>query len=120
MSAPRGPITPALWSNPDYALRTPAQAARLVDTWQVVEGSVSQVRAQHDAVFLEFGEDRAHDLAVRIPISIAQAMEVDPAELAGRKIRVRGWIGKTLGPVIAIDHAEQIETIGRLRRTASE
>src|SRR5579871_5507837 len=29
-----------LWRDPDYALRNPHQAARLVDSWQVVEGTV--------------------------------------------------------------------------------
>ena len=109
-----------LWTNPDYALRTPDQAARLVDTWQVVEGVVTAVHPTHDAVYLEFGDDRARDLAVRIPNWAVKELEFDPGALAGHKLRVRGWIGKSLGPVIAINHPEQIETIGHVRRVAAQ
>jgi len=109
-----------LWTNPDYALRTPDQAARLVDTWQVVEGVVTAARTTHNGTILAFGDDPAHDLAVRIPNWIATELNVDPATLAGRKVRVRGWIGKSFGPVIAVNHAEQIEIVGHARRVAAE
>jgi hypothetical protein len=92
----------------------------LVDTWQVVEGVVVAAREQHGSVTLDFGDNPAHDLAVRIPAAVVQQMDVDPRTLAGHKLRVRGWVGKTVGPVIAIDHPEQIETIGHARRVAAQ
>ena len=109
-----------LWDNPDYALRTPGQAARLTDTWQIVEGMVVAARVTHGDIYLAFGEDRERDLAVRIPDAIAEELALDPDALVGRKLRVRGWIGKTIGPVIAIDHAEQIELGARARRVAAQ
>jgi micrococcal nuclease len=109
-----------LWANPEYAMRTPEQAARLVDTWQIVEGVVLAAREQRGSYYLEFGEDRARDLAVRIPAGVAKEMEADPATFAGRKVRVRGWIGKSIGPFVALDHAEQLELVGHARRVAAQ
>ncbi len=93
---------------------------RLVDSWQVVEGIVARAETRRDSVDLVLGDDRAHDLTVRVPVAIARTMEIDPASLEGRHVRVRGWIGKTEGPTITVSHAEQIETIGRARRAEAE
>ena len=109
-----------LWDNPEYALRSPEQAATLTDTWQVVEGKVAKARTTRSGLYLDFGADPAHDLAVRIPLSVARNMEFDPTALAGHKIRVRGWIGKTIGPLITLDHPEQIEALGHPRRVAAQ
>jgi len=108
-----------LWGVPEYALRRPEEAARLIDTWQVVEGTVRAVDQARGAVYLEFGAEPASALGVRIPAGIARAMAVDPTNLAGRHVRVRGWIGKGAGPLIVLDHAEQIEIVGRARRDVS-
>lgn len=109
-----------LWGDSKYALRHADEVARLVDSWQVVEGVVARAETRHDAVDLVLGDDRAHDLTVRVPTIVARTMEVDPATLEGRHLRVRGWIGKTEGPTITVSHAEQIETVGRARRVEAE
>lgn len=109
-----------LWGDPKYALRHADEVARLIDSWQVVEGVVDHAETRHNAVDLVLGGDRVHDLTVRIPIGVARTMEADPSDLAGRRIRVRGWIGKTEGPTITLSHAEQLETIGRVRHAEAE
>ena len=109
-----------LWGDSKYALRHADEVTRLVDSWQVVEGIVARAETRRDFVDLVLGDDRAHDLTVRVPVAIARTMEIDPASLEGRHVRVRGWIGKTEGPTITVSHAEQIETIGRARRAEAE
>jgi micrococcal nuclease len=109
-----------LWSEAKYALRHADEVTRLLDSWQVVEGIVARAEARHDAVDLVLGDDRAHDLTVRVPMAVVRTMEIDPATLEGRHVRVRGWIGKTEGPTITLNHAEQLETIGRVRRAEAE
>ena len=105
-----------VWNDPAYAVRDPDDTARLLDTWQVVEGTVRAERPGHGAVYLEFGDAPGNSLGVRIPEAVARDMAVDPDELRGRKVVVRGWIGKGIGPLIVLDHAEQIEPLGRARR----
>ena len=105
-----------LWADPDYALRRPDQALRLIDSWQVVDGRVQSAILRRGAADLYFGDNPARDLEVRVPAGIARRMDYDPAKLAGQRIRVRGWIGKGQGPVITLNHAEQIEVMGRAQR----
>jgi hypothetical protein len=105
-----------LWGDSRTALRHADAVMRFIDSWQVVDGIVVSVAPRHNAIDLRLGDDEARDLSIRIPTYIAQSMETDPANLAGRHLRVRGWIGKGVGPLITVNHAEQIELIGRPRQ----
>lgn len=98
-----------LWGDPAYALRRADEAQRFIDSVQVVEGRVSSANPVHGGVYLNFGEDWRRSLGVHIPPSVVRAMPVDPLALAGRELRVRGWIGKGIGPLITVSHPEQIE-----------
>jgi endonuclease YncB( thermonuclease family) len=108
-----------LWSDSRTALRHADAVVRFVDSWQVVDGIVVAVAPRHNAIDLHLGDDETRDLSIRIPTYIAQAMPTDPSTLTGRHLRVRGWIGKGVGPLITINHAEQIEIVGRPRRQAA-
>ncbi len=109
-----------LWGDTHTALRHAGEIARFIDSWQVVDGTVISVNPRHNAIDLRLGDDEAHDLSIRIPTSIAQAMPTDPATLVGRHLRVRGWIGKGIGPLITLNHAEQIEVVGRPHQRVAE
>jgi endonuclease YncB( thermonuclease family) len=121
-AAERGPCArrQGLWADPDYAVRRPDQAAHMIDSWQVVEGTIAAVERRHGVVDLRFGDDPARDLAIRVPGEVARGLGYDPASLAGRHVRVRGWIGKGVGPLLTLSHAEQIQLIGRPRQVAAE
>lgn len=109
-----------LWADPRTALRHAEAISRFIDSWQVVDGTVVAANPRHNAVDLQLGDDESHDLTIRIPISVAQTMDSDPSELVGRHLRVRGWIGKGVGPLIVLNHPEQIELVGRKRRKMAD
>jgi endonuclease YncB( thermonuclease family) len=109
-----------LWGDARTALRHADAVMRFIDSWQVVDGTVIAVTPRHNAIDLHFGDDEAHDLSIRIPGAIAEGMQTDPASLIGRHLRVRGWIGKGIGPLIVLNHAEQIEIVGRRRQRVAD
>ncbi len=109
-----------LWSDPATALRRPEQAAHMIDSWQVVAGTVAAAVPRHSGFDLRFGDDPARDLAVRVPGEVARGLDDDATDLVGRRIIVRGWIGKGAGPLIILSHAEQIELVARSRSRESE
>jgi endonuclease YncB( thermonuclease family) len=100
-----------MWADPAYALRRPDETPRFVDSVQVVEGVVTSAQPVRGAVYINFGEDWRRGLGVRVPDLVLRDMELDAPTLAGRRLRVRGWIGKGIGPIMAVSHAEQIELL---------
>jgi endonuclease YncB( thermonuclease family) len=110
--APARQSTLGLWGDPAMALRRPEETPRLVDSRQVVEGLITSVHAGRSDIFLNMGEDWRRGLGVRLSRRLAATLPGDPQTLAGRRIRVRGWIGKASGPILTLSHAEQMEVIG--------
>lgn len=100
-----------LWGDPATALRAPEETPRLLDSVQVVEGAVTSVNVTHGFTYVNFGEDWRSGLGLKIPQGLLRRMPGDLSALAGRRLRVRGWIGKGAGPMMEISHPEQIELV---------
>jgi len=100
-----------LWAERETALRAPDQLLRWLDSVQVVEGRVTSAALVKGAVYLNFGEDWRRMLAVRLPKPLLAQTALDPLGWSGRRLRVRGWIGKGIGPLIEVSHMEQIEVL---------
>ena len=98
-----------LWGEPVTALRRPEETPRWLDSIQVVEGMVSSVSMTRGGAYLNFGEDWRRTLGVRVPRKLLSEFSVDPASWVGHRLRVRGWIAKSVGPLMEITHREQIE-----------
>ena len=101
-----------IWSHPFYAVRTPAAVAHDVDSFQIVEGRVVEAVRVGKRIYLNFGDDWRSDFTVSIPARLLPRFEaagLAPLSLSGRVIRVRGWIISYNGPMIDVDHPEQIE-----------
>jgi hypothetical protein len=67
-----------------------------------------------DRIYLNFGPDWRTDFTVSIETRLLKTFEkaaLDPMDLKGRKIRVRGWIESRNGPSIDVTHPEQIEVL---------
>jgi hypothetical protein len=80
-----------------------------------VGGKVVSVRESGGMVYLNFGRRWTEDFTVTIPKRNQRAFVaagVDPKNLAGRRIEVRGWIEERGGPAIEAARAEQIEMVG--------
>jgi endonuclease YncB( thermonuclease family) len=105
-----------IWSHPYYAVRTPETVARDIDSFQLVEGTVTDVAERKGRTYLNFGADWRSDFTVQIESRDARSFReagLSLKDLEGRRIRVRGWVKSWNGPLIEVTHPEQIETAGR-------
>lgn len=109
-----------IWSHPRYRVRAPDDLDDAIDSFRIVEGrTVAATRSRGGRIYLNFGDDRRSDFTVAIARSDRELFESAWAEagfapvsaLAGRRIRVRGWLRADNGPLIEADHPEQIELL---------
>jgi micrococcal nuclease len=103
-----------IWAHPFYRIRTVGEAEGDIDSFQIVEGIVLDRARVRDRIYLNFGPDWRTDFTVSIETRLLPAFEdhgLDPMELKGRRIRVRGWIQSRNGPLIEATHPEQIEVL---------
>ena len=103
-----------VWAHPFYRIRSPAEAAGDIGSFQIVEGRVADAAAVRGRVYLNFGADWRTDFTVSIAprtLKLFEAAGRDPLSLQGRTVRVRGWIESYNGPSIEASHPEQIERL---------
>ncbi len=83
-----------------------------VNSFQLIEGTATEVTERGAQSFVNFGRDWRSDFTIRIPASTKKAFGEAGAALKtmkGRRMRVRGWLVLSNGPLIEITHPEQIE-----------
>jgi micrococcal nuclease len=105
-----------LWALPEFRLIEARDAARHLDSFQLVEGRVLAVERKGGRTFLNFGEDWRTDFTIAIEPKLRRQMAargLDPDSYQGKMVRVRGWIRSRNGPLIDMAHPEQIEVIAR-------
>lgn len=103
-----------IWAHPFYRVRTPDEAGSDIGSFQIVEGVVLDRARVRERIYLNFGPDWRTDFTVSIDTRLLPAfakMDLDPMDLKGRRIRVRGWIVSRNGPLIEATHPEQIEVL---------
>lgn len=103
-----------IWADSFYAVLTPEEAARHIDTFQLVEGKVQNVAVVRGRAYLNFGADWRTDFTVAIDPPDMRSFRdagLDPRKWEGRRIRVRGWLKAMNGPMIQATHPEQIELL---------
>ena len=105
-----------IWSNPYYAIRSTEPTALLKDlnTYQLVEGKVVGAATVRGRDYLNFGADYKTDFSVAIDkraMALFGPPRLDPLALKGKIVRVRGFIREYNGPIIDVDHPEQIEVL---------
>ncbi len=130
-----------LWALPAYRVRRPGEAGAWIDSVQLVEGRVTGVYRGKDGLTLAFGGRRRNAFSVHLPFAVwtewagmptlrrererereratssSRPWAADPAALVGRRLRVRGWIGRGRNAEIEVGDAGQIEWIGPTRTT---
>jgi len=114
-----------LWSDPAFAVASSDAIAKhpspYLKHFGIVEGTVVAVADRANWTFVNFGADWHKDFTVAVAAGDRRAVKnegIDLDALTGRRIRVRGWIRDWNGPVIEIDHAEQIERLDAPRAVA--
>jgi len=103
-----------IWAHPYYRILDHREAGRRANSFQLVEGRVLTVAPTRSTVFLNFGQDWRTDFTIAIARRNLRNFEERGrrlAELAGKRVRVRGWLKRRNGPMIAVTHAEQIERL---------
>jgi len=103
-----------LWRRPFFAVRTPEDAARDAGSFQIVEGTVADTAFAGGSVRVNFGPDWRTAFSLRIggdALKRCREAGLDPMQLAGARLRVRGFIDGTQRPTIEIAFPEQIERL---------
>lgn len=80
----------------------------------MVEGKVLSVRESGATIYANFGRRWTRDFAITILKRHRRdfaAAGIDPKELEGRRVRVRGWVEQRRGPMIEAAAPEQIEVV---------
>lgn len=116
----------AIWANDFYAIRDAADVPTLLERvgrFELVEGRVVSAALVRGRLYLNFGDDYRKDFTVTVQerdvklfrteepwASILGGTEAtDVSALAGRDVRVRGWLDRYNGPGMEATHPEQIE-----------
>jgi endonuclease YncB( thermonuclease family) len=111
--AARDPGT-GLWSNAAYAARAAHKTRALMrhrNSYQIVTGTVADVAQTKARTYLNFGSDWRSDFTAGIDkkvLSKHPGWAATLAQLAGRRVEVRGWIEYRNGPYINIEDPHQI------------
>jgi hypothetical protein len=80
----------------------------------LIQRKVVSVRQSGGTIYVNFGRRYTRDFAVMIPRRLQAGFRAagrDPQGFAGRQLRVRGWLERRTGPVIAAMAPEQIEVL---------
>jgi endonuclease YncB( thermonuclease family) len=104
-----------LWADPNFAPLRSQDIVRIAAArgqFALVEGKVLSVRESGATIYLNFGRRWTRDFTATIPKRIRRefaAAGIDPKQLEGHPVRIRGWIEQRSGPVMEVVAPEQIE-----------
>lgn len=103
-----------IWSERFYRIRNPDETWGDLDSWQIVEGRVVDAAVIRGTGYLNFGLDWRTDFTFRIESDARRAFKragIDPVGLTGLRVRGRGWVYPTNGPMIDLTHPAQLEVL---------
>lgn len=106
-----------IWHSWAYRVQDAEDAkrlGRLTHTYQLVEGTVLAVGEGRKWIYLNFADDWRTDFTISVDRKKADAFEaagLDLRALAGKRVRVRGWVHWRNGPMIEATYPEQIELL---------
>lgn len=105
-----------LWANPLYFVNKDAATLEgKQNSFQIYEGVIKSERDdKQNNHFFHFAEDRKTDFTILVKvenIGILKESDFNFKNIVGKRVRIRGWLQKTDGPMIELTHPEQIEFI---------
>jgi len=106
-----------LWADPYYVMNKaedPAEVLKQRGRFALVEGKVLSVRESGGTIYVNFGRRWSQDFTVTIAKRNERAFSaagLEPKKLAGRRVRIRGWIEQRGGPWVDAARPEQIEVV---------
>jgi endonuclease YncB( thermonuclease family) len=103
-----------IWRHPYYAILDTQAAPEHTGRFALVEGRVLETAIVRGRAYLNFDEDYRTDFTISISsrnLKNFAASGIVPKDYAGRRVRVRGWLRWSNGPMIDVTHPEQIEVL---------
>lgn len=103
-----------IWADRFYRIRNPAETWGDLDSWQIVEGRVVDAAVVRGTGYLNFGLDWRNDFTFRIESEARRAFGragITIPDLTGRRVRGRGWVYPTNGPMVDLNHPAQLEIL---------
>jgi endonuclease YncB( thermonuclease family) len=81
-----------------------------------VSGTVTDARRAKETVYIHFGENWRDTLTIAIAahdLHKFRAANIDPLEITGKTVRVRGWVKHDIGPMITVTDPGQMEVLAK-------
>lgn len=103
-----------LWTDAANFPLPASRAGAARGRFAILEGTIVRARKIGATVYLDFAEDWRRALAVTVSGKAARLFAkagVEPLKLAGRRVRVRGYVDWGSGPAIAATHPEMLEIL---------
>lgn len=103
-----------IWDNAYYAVIPQEQAGEYLNRFKIIEGTPVSVTLVKGTTYINFGKDWRTDFTLTLDKEARGRFlkaALDPASLAGKPIRVRGWLEYKNGPALELTHPEQVEIL---------
>jgi hypothetical protein len=106
-----------LWADPYYVMNKAEDPGGILKSrgrLALVEGQVLSVRESGGTIYVNFGRRWSEDFTVTIAKRNERAFTaagLEPKQLSGKRVRVRGWIEERGGPWVDAARPEQIEVL---------
>jgi endonuclease YncB( thermonuclease family) len=108
-----------VWSDPVYGMHKAEEPKALAaerGRFAIVEGKVLSVRESGGTIYVNFGRRWSEDFTVTIAKRLQRTFVsagMEPKQLAGKQVRVRGYVEQRGGPRVEAMSPEQIELVER-------
>lgn len=103
-----------LWASDKFGVLSPATAESAMNGWAIVEGRIAKTGMSNNTIFLNFDEDWRKDFTIGVEGPVRRQMaqkNIDTLSLAGKNVRVRGWVESYNGPYIRLSNAVWLEIL---------
>jgi micrococcal nuclease len=102
------------WGDGVFSLRTPDEIRGRAGSFQTVEGTVTTATTYKGRAYINFGADYRSDFTVTVApqdMKLFRAARFNLKKLAGKRVRVRGWVELYNGPEMEIATPAAIQTL---------
>ena len=103
------------WSDPGFfvAVARPDALSSQFGHFVIFQGIVRSVGTRRDRTYIDFGGQWRNDVTVEITANRRRYFGGETAleDLAGKSVRVRGFLQEKAGPMISARHPAQIEVL---------